>query len=103
MKTLTSPMLCDKSKVSQSLKLFIYSYSGFVHDLIYHCTIFLKTPVDLENRDVHDSAYEAACDTLLAYAPQIAHTQGFEMLTTHAPKGQYSFRILKLIIYLLQN
>ena len=44
-------------------------------------------PYSAENKDVHDSAYEAACDTLLAYAPQIAHTHGFEMLATNAPKG----------------
>ena len=45
----------------------------------------------IKNKEVQDAAYEAACDVLMAYAPQIAHMPQFENLISVGDNGKSHF------------
>ena len=53
-------------------------------NLVKQCAICLR----IDNKEVKEAAFEAACDGLVAFGPQIAHNVGFERLITTPTQGK---------------
>ena len=72
---------------------FLTTVSDIAVNLVKQCAICLR----IDNKEVKEAAFEAACDGLVAFGPQIAHNVGFERLITTPTQGKKSYKVRILI------
>ena len=78
---------------------FITAFLDIAVNLVKQCAVCLR----IDNKEVKEAAFEAACDGLVAFGPQIAHNPGFERLITTPSQGNNDKEttiIVVLIIYI---
>ena len=63
---------------------FIIIFIEIALNLVKQCSVCLR----IDNKEVKEAAFEAACDGLVAFGPQIAHNVGFERLITTPTQGK---------------